>query len=407
MRLSTTTLASLALFAASPAVAQEVLHYWDFSTPHDVVGGIQSNVIGTPDLSLNPTYGEAYPGAGASLNTLINGINGGSGFLEATVFTGPTPGLQLGMDDYSVSCWVYDDFASDMDVTGPRLFDCLSGTTTGLQHSGNNTGNFIFRSDDHLGSVSIATPTTGFPIQNQWYHVAVVVDRAASTISFYVNGALLETLPFVNSANNAPLTGNIAPSQDLWIGSINGGTNTGQAQTQGMDDLAFFRGQLQPTDIAGLATGALTPNDFRRVGAALCSPATPNSTLAPAVLRAFGSDVASANDLTLVVTQLPSSSFGYFVVSQETNLIVTPGNSVGDLCIASLTMGRYSASTLNTGAGSSVALELDLTAIPVQPSGPVAAAAGATWYWQYWYRDTDMSGGSISNFSDAVCVIFN
>ncbi|QDV08341.1 hypothetical protein Poly30_38790 [Planctomycetes bacterium Poly30] len=405
MRISRLALYLAPLSLAASAQAQDVLHYWDFSTTDDVIGGVTSNVVGTPDLSLHPTYGEAYPGAGASLNTLINGVNGGSGFLSATVFTGPTPGLQLGMDDYSVSAWFYDDFAGDADARGPRLFDCLSGTSIGLQQAGDAAGSFGFRSDDDLGGVNIVAPV-GFPFQDRWVHVVVTVDRTANVISFYVDGAFLESQAFITASTGLALTGDIFPSQDLFIGAINDGINSGGAQTQGMDDLAFYRGLLQPGDIAALASGAVTPLDFQRVGTDLCSPATANSTGDPAALRGFGSGVASDNDLTLVVTDLPAQSTGYFITSQDTILVANPGNSVGDLCIASFSLGRYSATPQNTGAGSMVSMAIDLTSIPIQPAGPVAATAGSTWYWQYWYRDMDTMGAAVSNFSDAVCVVF-
>ncbi len=249
------------LLSSSLASGQSVVHYWDFSSTTDVVGGAATSAVGTVDLTVHPTYGEAYAGSGATLNTVIGGTGNGSGFLEAAI-----AGLDLdfGTDSFSFSYWVWDDFASDMDVRGARVFDCLSGTTTGLQLGTNGTNDWNFRVDDDMGAVTIFNNVSPFMAPaDQWVHVVGVVDRPMSEIRAYVNGALTASIPFNNSSNNAPVIGNVFPTQDLQIGAINGGSNTGQAQTQGLDDLAFYEGVISGADAAALAAGTKTPLSFQ------------------------------------------------------------------------------------------------------------------------------------------------
>ncbi len=60
-------------------------------------------------------------------------------------------------------------------------------------------------------------------------------------------------------------------------------------------------------------------------------------------------------------------------------------------------IGRYNCCV---GQGPSFTLQLDLTALPVNPPGPVQP--GDTWNFQAWYRDV----GNTNNFTDAVSVTF-
>ncbi|QDV09117.1 hypothetical protein Poly30_46740 [Planctomycetes bacterium Poly30] len=134
-----------------------------------------------------------------------------------------------------------------------------------------------------------------------------------------------------------------------------------------------------------------------------------NSTGTGALLTATGDPSAAANDLTLDVTSLPMNSMGYFIVSQETNVVTNPGGSDGNICIASLIIGRYAGSVLNSGAAGAVSFSPDLTSIPVASGGmpgSSAAMAGDTYNFQLWYRDMSGMGAATSNFSSAVSITF-
>lgn len=154
--------------------------------------------------------------------------------------------------------------------------------------------------------------------------------------------------------------------------------------------------------IAG-ATGNCSGNGS--IGTLYCSPANMNSTFQPAVINATGSVVAAANDVTLTVTQLPLSQFGYFLNSQDQTLITNPGGSQGNLCVGGPSgLGRHLTTLQSSGGSGVISASLDLTQIPTQTGVPVSVMAGQTYNFQCWYRDFFVI--STSNFSDAVSITF-
>lgn len=136
------------------------------------------------------------------------------------------------------------------------------------------------------------------------------------------------------------------------------------------------------------------------IGTSICGPAALNSSGASARVLAEGSVAAIDNDLTLTVTQLPVGQNGIFVTSTEQNLILNPGGSDGNLCIASFGIGRYAGDVLQASAAGSVSLGIELGSVPL-PTGTQPVMAGETRYWQFWFRD-----GASSNFSDAIVIDF-
>lgn len=127
-----------------------------------------------------------------------------------------------------------------------------------------------------------------------------------------------------------------------------------------------------------------------------CSPAALNSSGAPAVMGAAGSDVLADNALELTATDLPQDSFGYFLNSQTEGLATPPG-SQGTLCLGGQ-IGRFSASILNSGSAGTFSFTVDLTSIP---NNPVASAlVGDTWRFQAWFRDANPE--VTSNLTDAI-----
>lgn len=131
----------------------------------------------------------------------------------------------------------------------------------------------------------------------------------------------------------------------------------------------------------------------------------PNSTGAPALLTATGSNVAADNNVTLNVDGLPANQFGIFVRSAGGVIVYNPAGSQGHLCIASFDVGRFNMSMLNSGATGSVSLALDLTALPA-PSSVISVMAGDTDQYQYWSRDLDPMGAQSSTFSSAVSITY-
>ncbi len=400
------TLPLLAAFSLAPAAfSQNVVHYWDFSSTNDVVGGVATTSVGTTDLSVNATYGEAYAGSGASLNSILGGTSAGGGHLSAAVQTGGMLQMDWGMDSFSFSYWTYDDFAGDSDIRGPRVFDCLDNTTVGIQLGTNATNDWNFRVDDDNGSVNIFNNVNAFMLpQDQWVHVAGVVDRVNSEIRSYVNGTLQATIPFNDTTTNNPMTGNVFPTIDLQIGAINGGTNAGQCQTAGLDDLAFYEGVLSAADVMDLASATKSPLDFASGVSNYCDPAVANSSGMPGFITATGNLDPAANNFTLMTSNLPNNQFGIFVTSLTQGFIPgAGGTSNGNICLGGV-VGRFTAPSqiLGTGTTGGFSLAVDLTAIP-QANGTVTVMSGETWNFQAWHRD---SVGLGSNFTNGVSVRF-
>jgi len=100
---------------------------------------------------------------------------------------------------------------------------------------------------------------------------------------------------------------------------------------------------------------------------------------------------------------MPGSSFAYLNVSRATGDVLFPGGSQGRLCISG-SIGRYVDQVVSSGGLSSVSVTIDPSALP-QPSGPVAALPGDTWYFQLWHRDS-VGGVATSNFSNACALHF-
>ncbi|MGK0480829.1 MAG: hypothetical protein ACJAQ3_000797 [Planctomycetota bacterium] len=136
-------------------------------------------------------------------------------------------------------------------------------------------------------------------------------------------------------------------------------------------------------------------------GTNYCGPAVPNSSGASASLRATGSPAASANDLGILASDLPPSSFGFFIASDTQAFVMNPGGSQGHLCVGGA-VGRFIGQIQSSGAAGSISLAVDLTQIP-QPTGPVTGMVGDTWNFQCWFRDANPM--TTSNFSDAIEVV--
>jgi hypothetical protein len=146
-------------------------------------------------------------------------------------------------------------------------------------------------------------------------------------------------------------------------------------------------------------SGAASP------GTNYCGPAVLNSTGNPGEISATGSATVAANNLTLEASSLPLNAFGFFLTSQVQGLVPQPGGSLGVLCLGG-SIGRYvgPGQIQNSGAAGSFGLALDLTQTPT-PTGTVSVAAGETWNFQAWHRDS-VGGVAVSNFTDGLSVLF-
>ena len=124
-----------------------------------------------------------------------------------------------------------------------------------------------------------------------------------------------------------------------------------------------------------------------------------NSTGQPAVLSSLGSPHVEHEALQFQVTSLPTSSFGYFLMSQSTTFVPLFGGSQGNLCVGSPQV-RFSKNVLNSGTTGEVTFDVDFDALP----GGIVFQPGEVWHFQYWYRDVNPT--PTSNTSGGVTVTF-
>ncbi|MEZ6015707.1 MAG: hypothetical protein R3F49_11370 [Planctomycetota bacterium] len=145
------------------------------------------------------------------------------------------------------------------------------------------------------------------------------------------------------------------------------------------------------------------PESDRRIGSTYGN-AVANSTGAVGLLEAFGSGFASQNEVELRASRLPQSTLGIFLVSDSQTFIPNLAGTVGNVLVGP-NAGRYAANIVMTDAQGRVSFSPDMTQIP-QGSGFVSAAAGDTWNFQLWHRDS-VNGTSTSNLTRAVSITFD
>ncbi|MGD2018058.1 MAG: M12 family metallo-peptidase [Planctomycetota bacterium] len=155
---------------------------------------------------------------------------------------------------------------------------------------------------------------------------------------------------------------------------------------------------------------------YTNVGTTICL-GVENSTGAGALLLGTGSASIGNNDLMLTCSNLPTSGTGTTAMivnsTGPAGVVVNPAAggvaSDGMLCIGTATNGASFGRHINdvyTGTAGTFTRAVDATDLPHPPAPPysVTIAAGETWYFQVWYRDSGPAGRS--NFSSAISVTF-
>lgn len=186
---------------------------------------------------------------------------------------------------------------------------------------------------------------------------------------------------------------------------------TGQVQALLDNGTAFVglrcEGTSNPNfpNLLSSSLSTLTITAAPGIGSAYCSPVVPNSSGTVGSIRAEGSDVRAANDVTLIASGVPASTFGIFLTSQTQGFTAGPGGSQGNLCLGGM-IGRYSQpGQIQQADGSgSFSFALDLAQTP-QPSALVNVTAGETWNYQAWHRDV-VGGMATSNFTNGVSITY-
>ena len=157
------------------------------------------------------------------------------------------------------------------------------------------------------------------------------------------------------------------------------------------------------SDVCDIASGASSDSNQDGIpDECSCSPATVclgslNSTGLGAAMSSTGGCTVAANDVSFEITNLPTNQFGYMVASQSTASVAV---GQGILCLGA-PIGRFSNNVQNSGQNGRVDLSVDLS----QPLNGVTFTPGATWNFQFWYRDNNP--GPTSNFSSAIELLLN
>ncbi|MBL4770774.1 MAG: FG-GAP repeat protein [Planctomycetes bacterium] len=112
-----------------------------------------------------------------------------------------------------------------------------------------------------------------------------------------------------------------------------------------------------------------------------------------------GSLVASENLLTVHGRGFFPGQFGLLLAGTNTGHVVSPGGSLGNLCLGGR-LARIRPAVADSAG--EMYIPVDTQAIPLNPT--VAIQSGETWYFQVWYRDQTF--GATSLFSPAIQVDF-
>ncbi|MEM6568238.1 MAG: right-handed parallel beta-helix repeat-containing protein [Planctomycetota bacterium] len=142
-----------------------------------------------------------------------------------------------------------------------------------------------------------------------------------------------------------------------------------------------------------------------RIGAVFC-PAVANATGEVGRIDATGSTLVAQNDVTLVASELPANSFGYFLVSRTRTEAPLFGGGEGTLCLGA-PFGRYRrpGEVQRTGAAGRIELSIDLTALPPGVGAPTVQPS-TSWSFQAWFRDRAATSSATSNLTDGVRITF-
>ncbi|MEZ6017756.1 MAG: VCBS repeat-containing protein [Planctomycetota bacterium] len=204
-----------------------------------------------------------------------------------------------------------------------------------------------------------------------------------SVLKYRVDNGPIESVPMLSSGGQVfrgALPGELAGTITYWAESSDKYGNTGTSASRSFE--AFLPGTI---------------------GGGFCA-ANVNSTGSAAQIFATGNTSLFLNSATLHADGLPLNSFGFYLASLDRGFVTNPGGSQGNLCLGG-SIGRYvgAGQIQNSGALGATSLALDVNAIPT-PNGLVAAQAGESWHFTYWYRDANPM--PTSNFTGGVSITF-
>ena len=341
-------------------------------TPPGAVSGLTSSSHTINEWSNDPTIDYAWTPA----IDILSGLDG-YGIFETSGAVSPGPVLDIGaVSSYTSPAWTSSN--------SPRYFNIRS-----VDRSGNWDPDF-----ESTGPYFIDVTEPGLPTLTTTTHPAGT-PRCERTITVTWNAA-------TDAHSGVEGYGVFWANVPAEPANVLDTTGTSDTVTVAPGTYYF---NVKTKDVAGnWSSSYATYGPFfvtDECGENLCA-ANPSSTGVPARLRAFGSDTATDNDLTIEAYDMPLNTFGLLATSQSPGFTPNPGGSQGTLCLGGA-IGRYNANIMNSGATGSFQIPLDLTMTPTA-SGMTGVLAGETRYWQVWYRDSNPT--PTSNFTDGVRVTF-
>lgn len=356
------------------------------------------NNDGTPDVLIGSPGG--IRGSCPACVRVYSGFDG----TPLLTITNGDPESKLGASVASAGD-VNGDGVPDIIAGAPSASIVNQGDGAAYVYSGAN-GDQIFRWTDRVGlpfpSNFAASVAGGGDIDGDGFWDIVVGAPLAQGAS---NGLIRGRIYAYSGRDGALLFRASGRSNGDSFGS--GASIIGDANGDGFADVAAG---AQRAGGSGMRNGSVRA--VRRMaasGGVLCF-GEPNSTGVRSTVdaRSTTSFEAAANDLSLEVSSLPVGVIGFFIVSQTFNVLPEVGGSAGRLCIAGFDVGRYSASLSVSTARGEVGFVIDNTSIPLPSGGTpgVKAQPGDTFNFQFWHRDTGVSGAPSSNLSDGVTITF-
>ncbi|MEL6713409.1 MAG: hypothetical protein AAFP86_06530, partial [Planctomycetota bacterium] len=158
---------------------------------------------------------------------------------------------------------------------------------------------------------------------------------------------------------------------------------------------------LTPRDVGALQFDPLRcgPGCAGPVGSSPCT-SNVNASGADARLVALGSSAVAEDRFVLAVDDVPRGQFGFFLASPTGGLQALGGGSDGVLCLGTSGLLRIDDDVLIDRGLGAIAYRPDLGDL----EDGNAVLPGATWHFQYWFRDLTPTG--TSNTSSSVAVTF-
>ena len=355
-------------------------------TPVAVAGGFDTTFV----ININENGGPSGGGDGMAFviqNESVAGDTGGVGVngigrhasaMGYGIFVTSNPGESI---DNSLVI-EFDTFLNGNQPAAAPILDLDSNHIS--IHTG-GTGENDQREEASIGRAG--TAQLGVNMSDGLDHTVRVI-YVPGSIEVYLDGNLVLTTPYdfatggtyIDSGN--PVGGlNLIGGTSAWVGFV-----------------GASGGSLENHDVISWTWDSGGP------GTNYCM-ANVNSSGGFASMSAMTSASVSANDTTLMASGMPDLVFGFFISSQTQGFVMNPGGSEGNLCLGGA-IGRYvgPGQIQQSDLTGSISLAIDLSMQPT-PLGFVQVAAGETWNYQAWFRDSLM-GQTTSNFTDGLALTF-